>query len=292
MSVRFHVDPATGASGKCFAEKGGCPYRGDTPDANHYATKAEAEQAGEVVMTKLHGAFVTRQKTKKKEEITPIQRIKDSFIQDIDKAFKDGIIPEHVKVAVFENHEDQLVVSVRNLGEIEDLYDYTPDRVKRDATDARKLRPKYQKIVNKINAIATKNNELIEENEKNDFFAKNAIGQVRIVRSSDNAEDEYLDKMDKLRSVVTDLRNRGVKAQDILANGKYKRVLKETADKYEVFVEEIDKESMELGYILRGKHPDWVSIKEYASENAADSKKLFLDKLNNIEELEEEFFAE
>lgn len=72
---KFHVNPDSGASGKCNATVKDCPYGGETGTENHYATKIEAEQAGNKILRNKYGSFNVHTKSKLIDETESINTL-------------------------------------------------------------------------------------------------------------------------------------------------------------------------------------------------------------------------
>lgn len=49
MSRRYHINPKTGVPSICRAEKGNCPYGGETGEENHFATYSEAQKRSQEI---------------------------------------------------------------------------------------------------------------------------------------------------------------------------------------------------------------------------------------------------
>lgn len=73
--AKFHVNPDSGASGKCNATVKDCPYGGENGTENHYATQVEAEQAGNKILQKKYGSFNVHTKSKLIDETESISTL-------------------------------------------------------------------------------------------------------------------------------------------------------------------------------------------------------------------------
>jgi len=62
--TKFHVNPETGESGECNASVRACIY-GNSKGDYHYATKEEAEKAGQNILASKYGTFSKKKKSNK-----------------------------------------------------------------------------------------------------------------------------------------------------------------------------------------------------------------------------------
>lgn len=82
--IKFHVNPETGEVGDCTASIRDCKYSNGTNE-NHYATREEAEHAGQVVLQDKYGTF-NQMKKSKNVAVTSMNKNKlDSFVETLDK---------------------------------------------------------------------------------------------------------------------------------------------------------------------------------------------------------------
>lgn len=67
MSTLFHVNPESGATGRCGARKGNCPFGGSEGGDNHYDSPEAASQAAEQLMEEKYSSIINKSYRKKDE---------------------------------------------------------------------------------------------------------------------------------------------------------------------------------------------------------------------------------
>lgn len=71
---KYHVNPNSGEPGDCGADKGNCPFGGDSGIENHYDSAEEAQKASEKILDEKFGA--TKKLSRKERQA---QQIRDKF---------------------------------------------------------------------------------------------------------------------------------------------------------------------------------------------------------------------
>jgi len=64
MSNLYHINKETGRVNICRATKQKCPYGGKTGQENHFATKEEAKQHNEKILSEIYSNTTSLRKTK------------------------------------------------------------------------------------------------------------------------------------------------------------------------------------------------------------------------------------
>lgn len=263
MSARFHVDPATGASGKCFAEKGGCPYRGDTPDANHYDTKAKAERAGEAIMTKLHGSFATKSSLPKTvRNFDSRDKLVEDMKNDIQAKLDTLDLPEGVTFEVREERQHrEIFVEVRGFGRRQDIYDYDYTTLPVEDQGPTE-KPHIKEMLNEVRKIYYSYNTFDEKTGTTNFN-----GYVDILNSYDLAYRNRRDSRKHFEKIADTLLATHKNFEEITKDPEYQESLKEFAEASEKLRYEEVVDRGEGEYIDAKKQPAWAHI-----DNVAKSK--------------------
>lgn len=122
----YHVNPDTGDSGVCRAEKGGCPWDKEKVGANHYETAAEAQSEGTKILVSEFGSLSTVAKSK---------GAADETVEDtVEKA--NGLrgalryAPVGSRIKLLEVNETELTVQRNASGELLLIDDEGYDRAK------------------------------------------------------------------------------------------------------------------------------------------------------------------
>lgn len=278
--TRFHVDPATGATGPCGATQGKCPYRGDTPDANHYATEGEAKKAGEVIMSNLYGGFSTNSKSVKTFE-TPSKNIVEDergdvigwvgsrklageidrhdvargTRQDIRAAIAAGVLPKDTKYRVDTSGES--IITNINFGDIEDQYNYKKEK---DGTVSRFLKPEYSNVMGKVKAIIESHTYGTLNKESGEIETKHIPIVIVSNSNSINARERETKAQRDTDDYVSEAKLDGTTPAEIFASDEYlrlKEIEKKAVHEYDY---QYERRRLEELYVSSGRIPDWKAI--------------------------------
>lgn len=287
MTVKFHVDPATGANGPCGAQKGKCPYRGNTGIENHYDTKAEAERAGEKILEKLHGAF---SKPKKKNAKTfemptfkevdgygnkgwagskvpsgyvPKTEIAKRMRQDLKDATDAGLLPEGLKYSVV-CKDVSINIEIMGLGKSRDLYEY--DYSQRYGRE-KKYKPEIQEALDMVETIHRSYN-YDKSNIAVDYSNRGFYGSVKVADDVMVTNKAFEASKTKLNKIVSEGKKKGLSNADIAKTKEFIDQRDVYHKALEDFYAAMHADRLEYDAISEKKVIDWDDIEEKSREHA------------------------
>ena len=238
---KFHIND-NDISGPCGAEKGKCPFGGESGEDNHYATKEEAEQRAQQMLSEKYGSFKTSKKSKT-DFVEPGDKITipgygtegwkgskrpDKYLsntdaaklirQDLKNAVASGYLPKELKFSTT-SPDNSVNIAIYGLGRERDIYKY--DLTTRNYP-IKKLKPEFQEIVDKVQKIHDSYN-YDSSNIQVDYFNTGYYGKAEVGQE----EHEQIKVMDKtarkLNEIVKKMQNSGMSKEEILASEEFQK---------------------------------------------------------------------
>lgn len=295
---KFHVN-GEGATGQCGAKEGNCPFGGDSGQENHYATKAEAEDAAQAMLSEKYGSFKTEKKqsgfvepsfkevpgygrgssgwrgSKRPDKYLPNKEVAKLIRKDIKDAISEGYLPKGLKVSTT-SPDNSINMVVSGLGRKRDIYEYKMDKY---GNMQSVLKPEHQEVVDRVQNIHSSYN-YDTSNAQIDYVNVGYHGGVTLAREEENYEAEIGKAARNFNKKVAELRKGGAKDEDI----KQLSIVKELDDKYygELYrynvVVNANQLADEVAFRLNDTNPNWEEIDKVASEKTSENLKKLKDR--------------
>lgn len=290
MTDKWHVNLRTGKSGRCNAEIQLCPLSGDSGEENHFSTEKDAETALRGVMAMIHGAFATSsrngaKKPKPTKSIPPVESFKipevvetfsnaqvkhwrgvnmpESYTpnaeiakrvrEDLKKAVASGVLPKNARFAVRSSNQS-IDITVTGVGSERDLYDYEPTH-----KEFGKLKPKFQKILDNVNAIRNSYNY-----DSSDFSRDHSnmgfYGQTKFQTDADAAFEKCEKSRKRLNALISRSNKARLSDEKIALDPDYQTLKAEFDSALGEYRNKLSAENVAQDLILCGEKPDWEFV--------------------------------
>lgn len=147
--TKFHVNPETGETGECNASVRACIY-GNSKGDYHYATKEEAEKAGQDILASKYGTFNKKKKSNKTlKVVSPSVASSEKVSSSSSKAAKFRSQIEDM------NHEEVRQFADMSQSNYNAVHKIAEDKINEDNA-----------VLSRLGELSEKNGPLIAENRE------------------------------------------------------------------------------------------------------------------------------